>query len=160
MFENVNGQMDDGRTTDGRRTIAILSRTSIHTHGQAETNMPPLFLNWGHKKGAYLPVNNHILICKLVFAALGFVIHVSLAFYTPPPPPPAKRRYRGCTVFSLSVIPPTICSVTSVSLVRFCSNFHHTLTIRHCMFYRKVRTKGSVLQEICYFVFSIVSCLP
>ena len=28
-------------------------------------------------------------------------------------------------------------SVTLVAIARFCSNFHHTLTIRHCMFVGK-----------------------
>ena len=45
-----------------------------------------------------------------------------------------------------------ICYVTEVALARFCSNFHHTLTIRHCMFCRKKGAKGSVLQELCHFV--------
>ena len=44
------------------------------------------------------------------------------------------------------------CSVTFVALARFCSNFHHTLTIRHCMFYKKIGAEGSVLQELCHFV--------
>ena len=43
-------------------------------------------------------------------------------------------------------------SVTLVALARFCSNFHQTLIIKHCMFYRKIGAKGSVLQELCHFV--------
>ena len=45
-----------------------------------------------------------------------------------------------------------LCSVTFVALARFCSNFHHTLTIRHCMFCKKKGAEGSVLQELCHFV--------
>ena len=41
---------------------------------------------------------------------------------------------------------------TLVALARFFSNFHHTLTIRHCMFCRKIGAEGSVLQELCHFV--------
>ena len=44
------------------------------------------------------------------------------------------------------------CSVTLVPTARFCSNFHHTLAIRHCMFCRKIGAEGSVLQELCHFV--------
>ena len=44
------------------------------------------------------------------------------------------------------------CSVTLVVIARFCSNFHHTITIRHCMFCRKIGAEGSVLQELCHFV--------
>ena len=44
------------------------------------------------------------------------------------------------------------CSVTLVPNARFCSNFHHTLAIRHCMFCRKIGAEGSVLQELCHFV--------
>ena len=40
------------------------------------------------------------------------------------------------------------CSVTFVALARLCSNFHHTLTIRQCMFCRKIGAEGSVLQEL------------
>ena len=35
------------------------------------------------------------------------------------------------------------CSVTA----RFCSNFHHTLTISYCTFCRKIGPEESVLQE-------------
>ena len=52
------------------------------------------------------------------------------------------------------------CSVTFVALARFCSNFHHTLTNRHCMFCRKIGAEGSVLQELCHFVFLNARCLP
>ena len=65
----------------------------------------------------------------------------------------------GILVLSLSVIPSfcdhffyRFCSVTFVALARFCSNFHHTLTIRHCMFCKKIGAEGSVLQELCHFV--------
>ena len=51
-------------------------------------------------------------------------------------------------------------SVTFVALAGFCSNFHYTLTIRHCMFCRKIGTGGSVLQELCHFVILNASCLP
>ena len=42
----------------------------------------------------------------------------------------------------------------SVYFVRFCSNLHHTLTIRQCMFGRKKGAEGSVLQvlDLCHFV--------
>ena len=78
--------------------------------------------------------------------------------------PPAKHSFRGVYCFQPvrhSVIPSIrhsdsiflrFCSVTLVALTRFCSNFHHTLTIRHCMFYRKKGAEGSVLQELCHFV--------
>ena len=47
--------------------------------------------------------------------------------------------------------------MTKVALARICSNFHHTLTIRHYMFCRKKGAKGSVLQELCHFViFTVV----
>ena len=42
--------------------------------------------------------------------------------------------------------------VSLVAIARFCSNFHHTLTITHCMFCRKKGAEGSVLQELCHFV--------
>ena len=82
----------------------------------------------------------------------------------PPPPPPAKRSFRGVYCFQPvrhSVIPwfrhseiifLWFCSVTLVPTARFCSNFHHTLAIRHCMFCRKIGAEGSVLQELCHFV--------
>ena len=38
--------------------------------------------------------------------------------------------------------------------VRFCSNSHHTIAIRQCMFGDKIGTKGSVLQELCHIVIS------
>ena len=75
--------------------------------------------------------------------------------------------YLGNSLSQVSVyrtIGPTLvyrfCSVTFVALARFCSNFHHTLTIRHCMFYRKIGAEGSVLQELCHFVILNASCLP
>ena len=52
------------------------------------------------------------------------------------------------------------CSVTFVALARFCSNFHHTLTNRHCMFCRKIGAEGSVLQELCHFIILNARCLP
>ena len=78
--------------------------------------------------------------------------------------PPRKRSLRGVYCFESvrdSVIPSCrhsviifyrFCSVTFVALARFCSNFHYTLTIRHCMFYKKIGAEGSVLQELCHFV--------
>ena len=51
-------------------------------------------------------------------------------------------------------------ALTFVALARFCSNFHHTLTNRHCMFYRKIGAEGSVLQELCHFVILNARCLP
>ena len=53
---------------------------------------------------------------------------------------------------------PTFCqhlrfsSVTQVMFVRFCPNFHHTITVRHCMFGDKIGAEGSVLQKQCHFV--------
>ena len=52
------------------------------------------------------------------------------------------------------------CSVTLIALALFCSNFHHTLTIRHCMFCRKIGAEGSVLQEFCHFVILNARYLP
>ena len=76
--------------------------------------------------------------------------------------PPAKRSFRGVYCFEPvrhSVIPSFrdlfflwFCSVTLVPTARFCSNFHRTLAIRHCMFCRKIGAEGSVLQELCHFV--------
>ena len=75
--------------------------------------------------------------------------------------PLAKRSFRGVYCFQPvrhSVILSfryhflMFCSVTLVALGRFCSNFFHTLTIRHCMFCRKKGVEGSVLQELCHFV--------
>ena len=86
--------------------------------------------------------------------------------------PPAKRSFRGVYCFQPvrdSKIPRfrhsviiflRFCSVTLVALARFCSNFHHTLTIRHCMFCRKIGAEGSVLQELCHFVVLTAICLP
>ena len=60
----------------------------------------------------------------------------------------------GYTVFSMSVIPSfhqhlrvLLCNFDS--FLRFCSNLHYTLTIRECMFSRKIGAEGSVLQELC-----------
>ena len=36
--------------------------------------------------------------------------------------------------------------------VRFCSNFHNTITVRQCVFGGKIGAEGSVLQKICHFV--------
>ena len=38
--------------------------------------------------------------------------------------------------------------------------FHLTLTIRHCMCFRKIGTEGTVLQELCHFVILTAICLP
>ena len=80
-----------------------------------------------------------------------------LTYYTP-----RKRSLRGVYCFESvrdSMIPSfrdhffyRFCSVTFVALARFCSNFHHRLTIRHCMFRKKIGAEGSVLQELCHFV--------
>ena len=45
------------------------------------------------------------------------------------------------------------------AFVRFCSNLHHTITIRQCMFDRKIGAEGSVLQELCHFVILTIRCL-
>ena len=69
----------------------------------------------------------------------------------------------GYTVFSMSVIPSFcqhlgFCSITWIAFVRFFFNLHHTLTIRQCMFDRKIGAEGSVLQELCHFVILIIRC--
>ena len=60
--------------------------------------------------------------------------------------------FSACPSFRLSIHILRFCSVTLVALARFCSNFHHTLTIRHCMYCRKIGAEGSVLQELFHFV--------
>ena len=84
--------------------------------------------------------------------------------------PPQNAVLGGYTVLSLSVILwfrhseiifLWFCSVTLVPTARFCSNFHHTLAIRHCMFYRKIGAEGSVLQEfmpLCNFNCKMFLC--
>ena len=72
-------------------------------------------------------------------------------FFTPPPPFPQNIVLVGYTVFSMSVILwfhqfYGIYFITLIAFVRFCSNLHHTLTIRQCMFDRKIGAAGSVLQ--------------
>ena len=37
--------------------------------------------------------------------------------------------------------------------------FTHTITIRQCMFERKIGTEGSVLQELCHLVILTIRCL-
>ena len=54
----------------------------------------------------------------------------------------------GYTVFSMSVIPSFcqhlgFCSIALIAFVQFFFNLHHTLTIRQCMFNRKIGTEGS-----------------
>ena len=39
------------------------------------------------------------------------------------------------------------CSISLIGFVRFCSNLHHTLTIKQCICSRKMGAEGSVLQE-------------
>ena len=51
------------------------------------------------------------------------------------------------------------CSKTLIAFVRFCSNLHHILTIRQCIFDRKIGAEGSVLQELCHFVIITIRCL-
>ena len=97
--------------------------------------------------------------------------HLSFCFKTNPPPPLQNVVLGGYTVsacpsFCDFVIPRfcdhflRFCSVTLVALAQFCSNFHHTLTIKHCMFCRKIGAEGSVLQELCYYVILTARCLP
>ena len=45
-----------------------------------------------------------------------------------------------------------IFSITLIAFVWFCSYLHHTITIRQCVFERKLGAEGSVLQELCHFV--------
>ena len=72
--------------------------------------------------------------------------------------PPQNRVLGGYTVFSMSVIPSfrqhlrVLRYITSIAFVRFYSYLHHSITIRQCMFGRKIRAEGSVLQELFYFV--------
>ena len=80
----------------------------------------------------------------------------------PPPPhthtqnvvfiPPAKCSFRGVYWFQHvhdSVIPSTFKVFTTlIAFVRFCSNLHHTLIIRQCMFGMKIGAAGSVLQRV------------
>ena len=54
--------------------------------------------------------------------------------------------------FDLNMSFPIFCSITFVAFARFCLNFHHTLTIKHCMLYRKKEAEGPILQELCHFV--------
>ena len=51
------------------------------------------------------------------------------------------------------------CSITFITCVRFCSNLHHTLTIRECMFNRKIGAEGSVLQDLCLCVILMIRCI-
>ena len=62
--------------------------------------------------------------------------------------------YSWYTVFSMSVD-----SITSIAFVWFCSNLQHIITIRQCMFDRKIGAEGSVLQELCHFVILTTRCL-
>ena len=58
-----------------------------------------------------------------------------------------------------AIIPFERCENSSkLHQINFCSNFQHTLTVRQHMFYRKIGTEGSVLQELCHFV--ILSFCP
>ena len=49
-------------------------------------------------------------------------------------------------------------SITLTAFVRFCSDLHHTITIRQCMFDRKIRAEGSVFQDLCHFVILTIRC--
>ena len=54
------------------------------------------------------------------------------------------------SVLWLIVIPSTFYgffSITLIAFIWFCSYLHHTITIRQCMFERKIGAEGSVLQE-------------
>ena len=104
----------------------------------------------------------NITVCIMIFAFLRRIaLHLMIII------PPAKHSFRGVYCFPPvrdSVIlsfrdSGNILSITKVALARFCSNFHHTLTIRHYTFCRKIGAKGSVLQELCHFLFFTVSCL-
>ena len=44
------------------------------------------------------------------------------------------------------------------AVVQFCSNLHHTLNSRQCMFDRKIGAEESVLQELCLFVILTIRC--
>ena len=71
-----------------------------------------------------------------------------------------RPRYQVSVHRTIGPLVVRFCSVTLVALARFCSNFHHTLIIRHCMFCRKIGVEGSVLQELCHFVILTARCLP
>ena len=86
-------------------------------------------------------------------------------FLPPPPPhPPAKRSFRGVYCFQHvrhSVLMATFNGFALYfdSFCPICSNLHHTLTIRQCMFKREKGAEGSVLQELCHFVILAIRCL-
>ena len=87
-----------------------------------------------------------------LFRNVFFTYNVPVVLY-----PPAKQSFRGYIVFSMSGILSfrqylRCCSITLIAFVRFCSNLHHTLTIRQCIFNRKIGAEGLVLQELCHFV--------
>ena len=46
---------------------------------------------------------------------------------------------------------------TYSSVQFFCTNLHHTITIRQCMFDKKIRAEESVLQELCLIL--TIRCL-
>ena len=81
--------------------------------------------------------------------------------------PSTKQSFRGVYCFQLvhnSIIPKfrqhlMILLKTLTAFVRFCSNLHHTITIRQCMFDIKIGAEGSVLQELCHFVILTINCL-
>ena len=50
-------------------------------------------------------------------------------------------------------------SITLTAFVWFCSYLHHTITIRQCMFERKIGAEGSVLQALGHFVILTIRCL-
>ena len=80
---------------------------------------------------------------------------------------PAKGSFSG--VYCFQDVPNSVilsfcqhlrfCSITLIAVVRFCSDLHHTLTIRQCLFGRKIGAEGSVLEELYLFVILTVRCL-
>ena len=77
--------------------------------------------------------------------------------------PPAKHSFRGVSCFQhvgdSGILSTFKVFITLIAFVRFCSNLHHTLTIRQCMFGGKIGAEGSVLQELCHFVILTIRCL-
>ena len=75
-------------------------------------------------------------------------MHKCLDEYDPPP------TFYGGILFSAKVLIYNLSSSCPIF-----SNFHHTSTIRNCMFCRKIGAEGSVSQELCSFVVLTVRCL-
>ena len=82
-------------------------------------------------------------------------------------PPPLKWSFNGVYCFQhvRDSENPKFCQHLKLLLYNFdsfcpiCSNLHHALTIRQCMFGRKVGAEGSVLQELCHFKILIIRCI-